>query len=850
MADYTRQEYMTALKAAHAAGNADHARRLVAAIDAMDQSSSIPEQAGVGILKGFEGVMRQMGADEQAILGGAPGMEARQQTLESPTMVDELDAPEPQGPGQRFARRAGETVGGSAPFMGIGPVVGGSAAIIPELVGAGASAVGSGSVAALAPGHPGLEIAGEIIAPLLAPWSLPANAMRIWRGGKKLYDKYITEEGIVGQHEAAMQDAVGRKLGPEEQERLKRTRELQENIPGFKPTMGEALHDTGVGSDLLATQRAMEDAMPAGERAAKQQRYEDNLNAIHEYQDSLAPGSKVAVQQIIDDISGKVTDLHAPHDAELATVGKEQINLGEKLPQTDRMAAGQTLRGREEAMRTEEMQRMGQLADELGLNSGKLALPFDELKTKMADKYGLKRGEDPQNQPQILSIIEQDPNAKIGFNDLMTYRTTINKALMKAVFDKNDLMARKLAGMQHDIDDFIETAAPKQYSLRQGEVVLTDPHIGAAYDTFRSQYKADVVDRFKQGAAYRVRQKNGESFYITPDEKVAGLFWKSPSGAKQFDTTFRGDPDAVAALRDSMLDDLRDSAVRDGKINNTLYDTWMRRHGSALSELEKTNPQIVAEVRSIRNASESLAERAVALESRKMEIDNQTLVKRLSKVGDGTLPPQKIAEDALKNPVVMRQALNTIGADAGARQAWNRVLWDTATSSEEAMEAALKNPSMRMALGDQHVGYLQNIFDATKMSKSSGKMAGRDITGDVADSIKGQTGQGMDTLAAKFWALHTGRAGPVWLMTHVGGAVFRKQRRNAVVRVLKRAIYDMDVAKAMSESLSDRNPFSRPNLKMKGYLFNAGYDMLSDDDESSDAAPDAAPDGGNELAGR
>lgn len=788
---------------------------------------TLGSQAKYGFLEGL--------SNSAHALSDAGGVENFQWRDGGPEYVDKPaqdEHPEPQTGGQRFVRRASQTVGGTLPFVPLGLAAGVPATA--EAVGTGLSAIGSGTVSALYPGHPGLEALAEVAAPF-APHvtmtgQLVRNAPKIWRAGKDKYKDFFDEDTNMRAAEETVSGALGQKFGPPEQAAADRAQELSATIPGFKPSLGEALHETTSGKDLLTTQRNIEkEGMTPEERSAASQRYQDNLSAIHEHAETHAPGDPVEPQEVVDSISGKVTDLRRPLQAQIADVDQAQKTLGAALPTDNKLQTGQQLRGQMEGMRSAETQRMSQLADNLGLNNPQGGIPFKGFKDNITKKYGLQRGEDPQNQPYALNLLENDDTPNISFDSLMKYRTTMASALRKAVFDKNDLMARKLSGMIYDTDAYILTGAAKS----------SDPNFSAAYDTFKSQYKNDVVDRFKQGVAYKVRQKNGENFYQTQDENVAKAFWGTPSGARQFNTTFRGDPDATAALKNSVLDDLRQSAYREGKISQPLFDMWYRRNEQSLNQL----PEIKDTVTNIRTATQNLAERQADLAARSAEINNQTLVKRLDSIGAGKLKPEAIATQALGSPTFMRQVLNTVGADQGTRQAWTRLLWDRAVnSSPEEMEGMLANPSVKMAMGDQHINHLRDIFDALKMAKSAGKMEGKDITPDLYGPIKGITGQAIESIASKFWAVETGRTSGKFAAINIGSSTIRKQRINAIMRVLKRALYQPQVAKAMSESLHDSSPIAASRMKMRGYLFNAGLDMLGNDDGDDSKRPPAAPD--------
>ena len=648
--------------------------------------------------------------------------------------------------------------------------------------------------------------------------------------GKKLLDAGVATFASKANNDIAtnlISGAMGRDIGPEEAQQIMDAMRLRGEIPGFNPSLGESIYKSGLSDDMLATQRQLEANMSPGERSVARDRYNQNLESIRDYGNTFATknfGPQDAdPQQIVDTLSGKVDDLAAPLRAQSAKIGQLQDQQASALPQNVQLEAGQALRGREVQMKDDESKRLSQLADTLGLNNTNISLPFKQFQATVKQKYAPKPFEDPDQQPQAFQDImdfgdgANAPQAK--FDDLMTLRSRIGMNLRQAMTDKQDQAAMKLAGMQHDLDEFIGDSLPNS----------SDPQLQAAYDTFRSQYKTDMVDRFKQGVAYNIRSQNGQSFYQVPDEKVAGLFFNSPSGARQFTTTFRDDPEAVASLKDAVLDNLRQATVRDGRVNPTLYDNWMRRNTASLNELPD---EIQSSVNNIGDVSQDLAARATVLDARTKQIQDMLLTKRLAKVKEFADDPDGFVDQTLSNPELMRQTVGQLRGSPDSMQSFQRLLWQKAqNSSPEDMEALLDNPSMKLALNPDHIEALRNIFSATKMATSAGKMAGVPYNIDPYSGFRTQAGQGIDSAVAKLWAVENKRVGLPYFLTNVAGIAFRAQRRNAITRVFNQALYDPQVAKNFAESLIDRSPISPSATKMRGYIFNAGYDMYGGNDD-------------------
>lgn len=831
------------------------------------EGAPLPEHFAGGVNKGLSHILARPiegGINKLAQMAGA------ENTVGTP-VADWLEGTQPEATNwlQRGVARTGQTVGGTIPFAGAGlaaaPYMAAADAAVPyagnaavqaakpvastlqkilggtgravmadplaaaksEVAMAGISGAGAGTVAAVAPGHPDAEAIAETVAPGLgaAVKFIPG----IWAARKIVpFIKGAFQSAEETAAEAAQAGTLAiRKMlgqgGPQEQAALTEANRLSGNIPGLKPSLGEALHKTTAGPDILATQRSLEAGMTAAERATMRQRERDNVEAVRQYAETHAPGMDEpdAPRAVVDTLTGRVNDLRSGVAAEQSALASQEASAAAKLPEHVTADAGSVLRTREDALFTDARTQVNTAAQALGINNaGNLSVPFSGFQNKIKTDFSPKIFTNRDSVPTAIKDILGVDAKTVSVDDLLRLRGRLGADWRDVMSgpNRNEEMGRQLSILQKEVDNFLTQQLPK----------TADPQFKAAYDTFRSVYQKEIVDRFKQGAAYKIRQKDGASFHQTTDERVAGLFWKTPTGLKQFETTFRGDGEAAVALTDSVLDDIRQYAVRDGRLNPTLFDNWRRKYGAAVKEMPANTRSAIDDVG---ETSRALAARAATLKARETAINDTLLAKQLSKISD-TGNYDQIVDAALQSPRLMAQVTNRLRGNPDVMKAWQRQLWTKASGGTEAeLEAMLQNPAMRQAMSKEHMDALGDIFAASKMVTSAGRMPSRAINMDTYTPIKEQTGSSIDSIASKLWAVANNRVGHVWLVTNLGGGAFRAQSRNAFRRVVQEALYDPNVAKNLAESFRDTSAISPASNKLRTYLFNAGYDLHGDEDE-------------------
>ncbi len=736
----------------------------------------------------------------------------------------------------------------------------GSAAV-GELAGSALSGAGAGTVAAVAPGHPDAEAAAELIAPLsvLGAAGSVKRGINLWSSSFSPASSDRAATSLIG-------SSLGRDLGPQEMAGINRAQELQQKMPGAQFTLAEStLHP-----DLVATQRGVEAEMTTGERASRREQYAANVAAINQFTDSHAPQTpgtpnQDGPQTVIDAVSGRVQDLSGQIAKQEAAAVARGETAADALPFAGQMEYGAALRDREIALRKDAREAMAARAKELGVNEVDLPAGVDDLKVGLG---GLLRSqgdfEDVANRPKVVDDIlrfkEPEAEALTKNTDLYGAETATKMASGELRLAKDpatghdrfvpgdgNLIPTPTGGTTIDSlfklqsrisDDLRDASSGVNYSAKKVRMLaqvreLVDEHVTKAVETvtdpalkerlslFRNEYKQNYIDRFNQGVAYKVRANDGSGYFQTPDERVAQSFWGTPSGARQFNTTFRGDPKATAALGDAVLDDLRQKTVRDGQIVPGMLQTWLRNNKASLAQL----PAIRSRVDSVADATAALAQRNAVLAGRRTVIEDSALSTRLAKANQAE-DPAILAESALKSPKTMAQVLRTVQGDPEASTAWKRMLWDRAihAQSPDEMESLLSNPQMKQALGEQHIAALKDIFDATKAVGSVGEIPGTSLYKDPYESFRVHSGSGIDSFMAKLWAVETKRTGPVWLSANVLGGFYRAQLRNALGRVLKQALYDPKVAINLSQSLKDKSPISPAAMRLKGRLLENGFD--------------------------
>jgi hypothetical protein len=273
------------------------------------------------------------------------------------------------------------------------------------------------------------------------------------------------------------------------------------------------------------------------------------------------------------------------------------------------------------------------------------------------------------------------------------------------------------------------------------------------------------------------------------------------SAARQFKAIYGNDSTMNGALRDAALDSLRDSAVRDGILDPTLFVTWQRRYADVLSEF----PSIHRAVGNFELGLRSVAAREAQLAARAKVINDQLLTKELRRVSTGTRTPEAAIDQALKNPRLMAQLVSrlrgTDALDALRRHIWDSVAGGSSGDISKFLEA--NRQSLTWVFGDKHLTNLRTIAAARQMLEATPtpRGTGFETPTPVIGTAENVMGMGIPQAASRLFAVSSGRtslrfAGIEWATRFLKSFSTKQQNQ-----LLRQVLYDPQVARDLAAVL-------------------------------------------------
>lgn len=749
----------------------------------------------------------------------------------------------PQTGAQRIARRVGEEFGQNAPIAAMGmagaPAVAAaraglgaeatlaqrSAGALAEgiantpgmaAVGEGASIAGSGAGAGVAqelfPGNETAEMIGQLaggVTPAVAGYGPVGIGARVVGAARER----LSPSGQTLAAKRAVQEAVGPEIaGDEVQAALRDTERLKSEIPGYEPSLGEA---TGRQS-LLASQRNIESQASGQNLDLLRGRREGNVKAVEDYRKAQTPAGS-APDAVVDTVRNRVEYLGDAIGGDMAAVGGQRRVLAERLPVVNAANEGAGLREALKGRREKAKLAMAAKAQAAGLNDVDISIPFKSFQDDIRkDVAGVGPLADRSNIPDAYRDVIDLDASKVNFNALMEFRSRITDDLQDATASANPSAkkVRMLEMIKHKVDGLIESGTQS-----------ADPGLAARYKQFRDEYKSEYVDRFNQGAAFKVRKRDGRGFYQTPDERVAEAFWKDVEGAKQFKRTYGEGAPETATLANVILDDLRVNAVRDGQINPGLFQTWMRRNNDVLNEF----PQVRERIASVQSADEGLRLRGEELQRRQDKIGKSMLAKKVNAAVEGG-NPQAIIDQAIQNPKLMRSLVSST-RNTDALPALRRAVFEKVSDgSPDQLESFLKNndKALRIALKPGHLHSLQSILKAQRQINRLPPPQGKGIETNPLKDVEGALGTGVNQLMSRVFAAETGRTSWRYVGADLLGRFWRGHSRADAEKLMTKALYDPRVARDIADMML--LPKKRPETAKRLNTWLLGVDYYPDDE--------------------
>ncbi|WOF74128.1 hypothetical protein QMT40_001775 [Parvibaculaceae bacterium PLY_AMNH_Bact1] len=684
-----------------------------------------------------------------------------------------------------------------------------------ETISAAAAGAGGGIADEIDPGDASSRMLGEV-AGGLAPAAIALSpSVAATRFGRAVMNRFSSS----AQTQAArreVSEALGGQLTPAARENLENAERVGAQIEGFQPSLAEATD----APSIVQTQRDVEKGASGADLEAFRARRDQNQDAIDSFASERAPDGIDNPEFIFDGASGRLKNARGALEKQTADVTERAERLADSLPVADRSAVGDQLRDRLTTLQRAEAQRMADLADELGLNNDDSLISFDAVRQQLNEDEAFQlRGKfsSEASRPEVLDEVLKT-EGDVTFQDWMSLRQRVSEDLRDAQRSANPNAGkiRQLAILDQRLDELTDEALDTASE--------SAPHLAENYARFRETYRTEYIERFRRGATFEVKRRDGGGFYRTRDENVASAFFKAGDigAARQFRSTFGDNPEATAALESVALDSLRDAAVRDGQINPKLYDQWYRRHRPVLEEY----PSIKGRVDDVGGALASIVRRQDQLRSRAATVDDMALSRVIDRVTNGQKTPERAVQDALKDNRLLKSLMRSVRGDSAALGALRRHVWDSTislTPKDQRKFLDANAAAINRVFGNgSHVRNLRTVLEAREMLARVPDPSGVGVNPDPLKNIGDALGQSPKQIASRAFAVRSGRTSARIEAIDVLGRFLQGRRRAVSEDLWRQALYDPQVAKDLAAVVHQGELSPVIEQRLRAYLLNAG----------------------------
>ena len=679
--------------------------------------------------------------------------------------------------------------------------------------------------------------AGEIIGGFgpAATTSLIANSPTglAARFVKTAVSRFVpSQRAKLGQEQAKriVGEAVG-DLQPFEVENIRVSEGVRKQIPGLKPSIGEASGSPA----LVAQQQALESGMAGRALETQAARRLANQQAIGGFEKTVAPPTTGEnIDFVVEAASGRVMDVRDRITASQEDISTRQQVLAGRIPTVDRAEAGAQMRGAIIDRRREVSDEMSALADELGINNADVTVQSRGVFESIRDSFAPTRFGNPKARPDVLDdidlAIEQTAaGVPVTFQDFKSLRERVSNDLIDAMSgaNPNKQLQRSLVEMKITLDDQMKTLT-----------FPDDPELAQRYQQFRQSYFDDFVTPFENNAAFRIRQRGAKGFFQTQDEKVFSTFFGPGklSNIRQWKQIFGDDPDALQSFSGMVLDDLRQVAVVDGVINQKQLDGWLAKHRTVLDEI----PSVRNLVSQIGDANQAMLGRMAQLDGRQKTMETSALFKELQASSSAlqTRTPEESIARLMRDPRKMQSFMSAIKANSAATEALKRHVWDGVQQADAEKMARYMNDneqSLRVVLGDAHFRNLTTINDAMRIVERVPPPPGRGVVTDPLERFtQERIGVSPQEIQNTIYRFGVGFVGAKFITTNFFSKIFRNKSARAMEATFTETLYDPELAQELADiALIRKSAPIKAAKKLNTFLFSVGIDPFGEDENTA-----------------
>lgn len=719
-------------------------------------------------------------------------------------------------------------------------------AAVGELAAATGAGVGHGLAQEYAPGDTAMDAWSQLIGGIVpAAVSTLAPSAMLARAGTKVAG-WVRREGNP-EHQAQVarekvNTALGEELTPENEARIAEGYRLSQEMPGFEPSVGEA---TGSGP-LLRTQEDMQ-ARAQGPRLEQlRQRRTDSEQAIDTYSENQLPAPEVRGPSfVVQSAEKRVIDLRerAAEDVRGGTV--EQMALVEsrvpKMEGSEKWSAGETLRERIADRRRAVRDDLRKARAEAGLDTTDVTVAFSKVRKALLDDNPNPRDVafgDVAGEPAILAeirdmpVMERDPTTgrfsqdRVSFEGLMNLRERIGD-------DLADVAASPGRGQRKQIRTLTKMKVAFDRMLDDLASTTDDPQLASRYKQYRDRYYNELIVPFEKGVAQKINKRNGQGFYVMPEEKIAEAFFqpKNVTAARDYRAIFGNDPAAMRNIQAVALDSLSGAAVRDGVLDPTRMVAWLNKYKDVLGEF----PEVVATMTNVKHANDAVFARQAQLLDRQAWLEKQMMVRAINSYSGGSKTPEAIISEAIADPRKMDELRVLLQADEAGSVALRKEVWKRTAggTSDDVIKALTDNAeSLKVLFGQQHMRALQDIAAARSMLEMTAAPHGKAASSSPFAAIeKLMGGRSMGALASRGFAFKSGRMSKGYLAVDTVSSMMRGRAQVASDDLLFTALWDPEFAKQVhiAVKLGKVTPYQARRINSR--LFAIGLQYLPEEED-------------------
>lgn len=650
---------------------------------------------------------------------------------------------------------------------------------------------------------------GEVVGSLAGPGLVAAAGRGIEKATAKTGQVVSDATGLTGVSKEAQQRAgrlmairqIGQALDSNiaSKSNLKEAVDLQNRIPGFKPTLGQASDAPGVKAiEQTLAGKTPQSLSTAAERQA------ENQAAVSAYGEQKFPTGEASPTQPVKNLYQGIA---ADQQKRLDTTNAQISDLAAKSEFQDTAAIGERLRTlRADAKNAAREVKNAKYSDVYdAANKAGLKAPVDDVQSLMREVAGSDANaaqimpglysdlnsaikKFTPEQPKILLPGGQPqarPPAEVSFEALHSMQKRSN-ADMGAALAAGDTQKAYLIGKVQDL-------------LKQKVAAFEGPQFGEVGVKLRDAnqfYATKYQPVFNEGLGGRTgpaaRTKYGE---ITQDGDIVRKLIFNPEnkrGTAEFFDIYGNNPEAHSLLRNGIADMFTKAVVRDGEIKPALVESFMRQHAAQFDMM----PSLKSEFSNIDHLNDTLLARRQSLEAQQSLLDKTTI----AKIAKSDKPDEVIGR-ALTNPKEMMALVSqSFKTPEGAQTLANAI---AKTVSEQKNpyqflrenEAALRNGMA--PLGKQH---FDNLLTLTKAQEVSGRVkAPTSVELDKLQDIGTQAiGTPIKSLLSRIWNVNrAGGPSAKYAAVDVGGRYIYKIKTEEAQKLMEQAIYDPQMAQAL-----------------------------------------------------